>query len=319
MKSESENMMIPCFDFCKGGMGLLEEGSEEWKEMSKNVREACESHGCFFLKCDDIIPKSLFEEMFNTMKALFDLPEETKQKHVSPKPYRGYTGKNTFIPLCEGFGIDDIPLLDAAEAFTDLVWPQGNPLFCETLKTMTSKMVELNFLVLKMIVEGYGLPQHYISKAENMKSSSFAKLIKYKVSESNTESEIVLPAHTDNSTLTILCQKDVQGLQALSKTDKWIDLEIPRNGFVVLVGDTLKAWSNGRLHAVTHRVMLREKERYAFGVFVMPKEEMNIEVPDELVDNQIHPLRYRAFNYGDYFNNYYVPNAVDALELCAGI
>lgn len=112
----------------------------------------------------------------------------------------------------------------------------------ETLKTMTSKMVELNFLVLKMIVEGYGLPQHYISKAENMKSSSFAKLIKYKVPESNTESEIVLPAHTDNSTLTILCQKDVQGLQALSKTDKWIDLEIPRNGFVVLVGDTLKVY-----------------------------------------------------------------------------
>jgi len=80
-----------------------------------------------------------------------------------------------------------------------------------------------------------------------------------------------------------------------------------------------QAWSNGRLHAVTHRVMLRgEKERYSFGHFAMPKEEMDIEVPDELVDNQIHPLRYRPFNYGEYFN-YFVSNPIGALEVFAGI
>ncbi|RDX61783.1 hypothetical protein CR513_59955, partial [Mucuna pruriens] len=33
-------MMIPCLDFCKGGVAL-EEGNEEWKEMCKKVREAC--------------------------------------------------------------------------------------------------------------------------------------------------------------------------------------------------------------------------------------------------------------------------------------
>jgi len=78
-----------------------------------------------------------------------------------------------------------------------------------------------------------------------------------------------------------------------------------------------QAWSNGRLHAVTHRVMLRgEKERYSFGLFANPKEEMNIEVPHELVDNQIHPLRYRPFTYGHYFNNF-VSNPLQALEFAA--
>jgi len=129
MERESENMMIPCFDFCKGGMGL-EEGSEEWKQMSKNVREACETQGCFLLMCDEIIPKSVREEMLRNMKLLFDLPVETKQKHVSPKPYRSYSGNSSLIPLCESFGIDDIPLSDtAAEAFTNLMWPQGNSPF----------------------------------------------------------------------------------------------------------------------------------------------------------------------------------------------
>ncbi|KAK7410290.1 hypothetical protein VNO78_00965 [Psophocarpus tetragonolobus] len=318
---KSENMKIPCFDFSEGGVAL-EEGSEEWKERSKKVREACEMHGCFLLMCDDgIVPKGVHEELFNHMKQLFDLPEETKKQHINPKPYRGYNGNDDSpIPLCESFGIDDLHLSAATpQAFTNLMWPQGNPHFCEALKTMTSKMLELCFLVLKMIVEGYGLPHRYISDVEKMKSSSYSRLIKYKIPKGNNNFETALPPHTDNSALTILCQHQVQGLQVLSKTGKWMQLEIPQDGFVVIIGDILKAWSNGRLHAVTHRVeMSGEKERYSFGVFAMPKEEMDIEVPSELVDDKIHPLRYRPFNYGEYFYHF-VSNPREALQVFAGI
>ncbi|TKY74688.1 2-oxoglutarate-dependent dioxygenase AOP1.2 [Spatholobus suberectus] len=319
MESESEIMMIPCFDFCRGGVAL-EEGSEEWKEMSKKVREACESHGCFLLMCDETIPKGVRDELFHGMEALFDLPEETKQQHISPKPYSSYNGKSPVIPLCESFGIDDVPFSATAEAFTNLIWPQGNPPFCETLKTMSLKMLELSFFVLKMIVEGYGLPQHYISDVENMKSSCNSRLIKYKVPEGNNDFETALLSHTDKNALTILCQNEVQGLQVLFKTGKWIELEIPQNGLVVIVGDILKAWSNGRLHAATHRVVMSgDKERYSFGLFAMPKEEMDIEVPRELVDDKIHPLRYRPFNYGEYIC-YFVSNLKEnALEVFAGL
>lgn len=93
---------------------------------------------------------------------------------------------------------------------------------------------------MKMIVEGYGLPQHYISDVENMQSSSNSRLIKYKVPKSNNDFNTALLSHTDKNALTILCQNEVQGLQVLSKTGKWIKLEIPQDGFVVIVGDTLK-------------------------------------------------------------------------------
>ncbi|RDX61782.1 putative 2-oxoglutarate-dependent dioxygenase AOP1.2, partial [Mucuna pruriens] len=328
MESEREIMMIPCLDFSKGGVAL-EEGSEEWKEMSMKVREACENHGCFLLMCDEIISKGVCEEMLDNMKALFDLPEETKQQHISPKSYRSYNGKNSVIPLCESFGIDDVPLSATAQAFTSLMWPQGNLtfwylilsscyiFFFEILKSMSLKMLELSFLVLKMAVEGYGLPEHYI---ENLKSSSYSRLIKYKVPEGNKESETALPPHTDYNTLTILCSNEVQGLQVLSKTGKWIELEIPQNGFVVIIGDILKAWSNGRIHAVIHRVVMRgEKERYSFGLFAMPKEDMDIEVPSELVNDKIHPLRYRSFNFGEYIS-YFVSNPNEnALQEFAGL
>ncbi|KAK7410289.1 hypothetical protein VNO78_00962 [Psophocarpus tetragonolobus] len=270
MESESEMAKIPCFD-----LKALEEGSEEWKEMSKKMREACESYGCFLLMWDELIPKGEFEEMFNGMKLLFDLPEQTKQQHISLKPYSSYSGKSPAAPLLQSFGIDNVPLSAAsAETFTNLMWPQGNLPFCETLKSMSSKMLELNFQVLKMIVEGYGLLQHYMSEVENMKSCSNSRLMRYKFPER---------------------------LQVLSKTGKWIELEIPQNVFVAIVGDMLKAWSNGRLHAATHRVVMRgEKDRYSFGVFAMPMEDMDVDVPLELVDEKIHLLRYHPFKSGEY-------------------
>jgi len=95
-------------------------------------------------------------------------------------------------------------------------------------------------MILKMIVEGYDLPQHYILDVEKLKSSCNSRLMKYKVPEKNQVLKNSLVPHTDQNGLTILCQNEVQGLQVLSKTGKWIELEIPQNGFVVIVGDILK-------------------------------------------------------------------------------
>ncbi|KAL2346798.1 hypothetical protein Fmac_000798 [Flemingia macrophylla] len=285
--------MIPCFDFCKGGVSL-KEGSEEWKEMTRKVIEALESHGCFLLTYDKIIPKGVRGEMFNDKN-------------------------NTIVPLTEAFGLDEVPSSDAAQTFTNLMWPQGNQPFSEAVKGMSLKMIELNCLIQKMIVEGYGLPQRYISDVENMNSTSFVRLVKYEVPE--TKSAPIVNPHTDrSSSLTILCDNGVQGLQVLSKDGKWIELQIPQHGFVVIVGDILKAWSNGRLRAAPHRVMVSgDTERYSFVLFAMPKGEMVIEVPYELVDNEIHPLRYRSFNCGEYFNYYYENPIENTLEIFAGL
>ncbi|XP_028779359.1 probable inactive 2-oxoglutarate-dependent dioxygenase AOP2 [Neltuma alba] len=119
-------MMIPCLVFSEGGLEL-EEGSEEWRAMSRRVREACETHGCFLLLHNRGSLIRLQEEMLTAMKALFDLPEETKMKHTSPKPYRSYHANCPVIPLCQSFGVDDAPLPHIAQAFTRLMWPHGDP------------------------------------------------------------------------------------------------------------------------------------------------------------------------------------------------
>jgi len=124
MACENEVMMPPCIDFCKGGV-RLEEGSEEWKELSKKVREACENYGCFLLVCDEV--KGAREQTFNGLKPLFDLPEETKQQHISPMTFNTYRGRNYGNLRFERFGIDDVLVSPTFETFTNLMWPQGNP------------------------------------------------------------------------------------------------------------------------------------------------------------------------------------------------
>ena len=97
---------IPVLDFSGEDLDDRERGSERWKLLCSEVREACESHGCFLLMYDKI-STSLREDMLVAMKALFDLPEETKSKYQNPKPYRSYQGKCPMVPLHESFGIDD--------------------------------------------------------------------------------------------------------------------------------------------------------------------------------------------------------------------
>lgn len=120
---------IPFLQLPGDDLDLDQHGSEEWKKgMRRKVREACETYGCFGLVCD-AIPAKLREEMFMVMKALFDLPEETKKKYSSSKPYNSYQGKCPIVPLLESFGVDDASQLQAAQGFTNLLWPEGNPAF----------------------------------------------------------------------------------------------------------------------------------------------------------------------------------------------
>ncbi|CAN1287525.1 Probable 2-oxoglutarate-dependent dioxygenase AOP1 (Fragment) [Linum perenne] len=63
---------------------------------------------------------------------------------------------------------------------------------------------------------------------------------------------------------------------------------------------------------------LREKERYSWGMFLMPKEVATIEVPKEFVDKE-HSLLYPPFNYAEYLSYFVNKLGDDALEIYAGV
>ncbi|GFZ01755.1 hypothetical protein Acr_15g0003640 [Actinidia rufa] len=216
---------------------------------------------------------------------------------------------------------------------------------------MSSKMLELSLMIMKMVLESLEMECCYGFLEDNKSSSSTFRLIKYKVAPtpSNIEhpatSNIGLIPHTDKNFLTILCQNEVQGLEVLSReSGNWVQLMIPQGFFVILVGDSLKGLNGDdrsllglkvQLHCFVQTDRLEQwktscskaqgddergqREVLMRAVSISPKEDATIEVPQTLVDKD-HPLLYRPFTYSD-FLNFYSSNIFsdDALHLFAAI
>nr|XP_004237448.1 probable 2-oxoglutarate-dependent dioxygenase AOP1 [Solanum lycopersicum] len=103
-----------------------------------------------------------------------------------------------------------------------------------------------------------------------------------------------LSGHTDVSFLTFISQNQVNGLQ-INKNGEWIDVNLSPNSYAVLCGDSFKAWTNGRLHSVYHRVtMSGEIDRFSIQFNTYLKPGHFIEAPKELVDEK-HPLLFKPY------------------------
>ncbi|XP_043702258.1 probable 2-oxoglutarate-dependent dioxygenase AOP1 isoform X2 [Telopea speciosissima] len=305
-------IQIPYIDLTKDLLESKQGSTEEWKELCGKVREACEEYGCFMVGYDGI-PTELPEEMFMAMKDLFELPLETKQKNTSPLPYRGYIGNSEVVPLFESLGLDDAHCLDSAQAFTQLMWPQGNPTF-----SMCGKMNEVELLIRGMILESYGLST-YLDAFVEMAHSTF-RMMKYKPPPASDDVGLGLVSHTDKGFITILCQNQVKGFELLTKQGHWYQLSPVQGSFLVVIGEMLKVWSNGKLHAAEHRVVMRgDRERYSFASFSAPRDGAVIEVANELVDDD-NPLLFRPIKYIDFVNYFNSNTSIrNALQVYAGV
>ncbi|GMN37302.1 hypothetical protein TIFTF001_006712 [Ficus carica] len=283
MGSETERR-IPVINFNEEN---LKPGSDSWVSSCKHVRHAMEEYGCFEIVCDDFLLE-LHNSIFAAAKDLFDLPVETKNQKISDRPGSlGYVAERPWSPRYESTGFDSPETLQGAEYFTNLMWPQGNNTFRETVQSISKRLVEMSQTVMKMVAESYGVESVF----DSIRESAFYTLrfFKYRTRRLN-ESDVGLAAHCDTSFLSILHQHQVEGLQIKTKDGQWIDVKPSPSSFVVLAGYTLMAWSNDRVLACEHKVTIKEERtRYSVGLFSHIKGV--IHVPEEMVDEE-HPLGY---------------------------
>ena len=116
---------IPVVDF---SIENMKPGTSTWYSARKDVQRAFEECGCFVAVYDKV-PLQLHNTMFAKVEELFYLPKDTKIKNTSDKPYYGYYGQISFLPLYECLGIDNPLNLEGVQNFTNLMWPAGNELF----------------------------------------------------------------------------------------------------------------------------------------------------------------------------------------------
>ncbi|XP_057473373.1 deoxypodophyllotoxin synthase-like [Actinidia eriantha] len=279
---------LPVIDLCRDNLKI---DSGSWLSTSNTVRRALEEYGCFIAVCDEA-SWEIHGAMFRGTKELFDLPVEIKVQNTSDQ---------------FGFGYGEIPKMlqefsaietsrETIQSFTDLMWPSGDNTFGETALLYSNLLSELYRVVMRMVFESYGVDESTFE--DFMQSTSFQlRFMKYRLPQTN-ETNIGLPPHTDADFLGILDTNQVRGLEIETKKGEWIVYEPLPSSFLVMAGEVLTAWSNGRIHAPVHRVLMRGNEvKYSCGLFSYMVE--TVKTPDEFVDEQ-HPLQYKPFNHFAY-------------------
>ncbi|GMH03719.1 hypothetical protein Nepgr_005558 [Nepenthes gracilis] len=266
-------------------------GSSSWASACSNVRRALEEYGCFVAVYDKV-SSELQSAVFDALEDLFSLPTETKAKNTSNKPFYGYQSPHPIFPLIEGMGIEDAPILERTQSFTNLMWPTGNKRFCDSIHLYSELVSELERLVKGMVFESYGL-EKYLNAHINS-TTYLLRFNKYRAPR-KTETNLGAFPHSDKSFLTILRQNQVNGLEIQTKEGDWIKYEPPAQSFLVMAGEAFLAWSNNRIHAPIHRVIMTEKTaRYSIVLFAFSNDL--VITPEELVDDE-HPLRFKPFDH----------------------
>ncbi|XP_038722382.1 probable 2-oxoglutarate-dependent dioxygenase AOP1 [Tripterygium wilfordii] len=292
---DSENpLTLPVIDFSMPG--ALIPGTPDWDSVKVKVHEALKCYGSFKALYNGLQPE-LLKTYFDALDEVFDLPTDVKKLNVYKKLYHGYLEHK---PKFEGLGIDCANILEEVEKnFTNTLWPEGNPNFSKTIQSVSSQVAVLDGAIRRMVLESLGMEKYL---EEHMNSTNYLlRLYKYLPPESTDEPQIGSNPHTDKSVTTILFENEVDGLQIQNKQGDWISVKMSQGSFVVLVGDALHAWSNGRLHNAIHQIRMKpgNKTRYSTALFVVPKEDYTVKTPEELVDQE-HPLLFKPFKNFEY-------------------
>ncbi|KAK8493528.1 hypothetical protein V6N13_029569 [Hibiscus sabdariffa] len=294
MSAETPVVRLPIIDFSKHE---LKPGSPEWDSVKLQVRQALEEFGCFQAMLDQVL--DLRKPVLGALEELFDLPLQTKQLYVSDKPFRGYYGVASGVGQ-ECMVIDDAKLVENIErGLTNTLWPQGNVSFSKTLVSFTQLASALEKRIRRMILEIFGVEKY---TDEFIDSTNYLlKVMKY---DGSVTGEPSLRAHSDQNLTTILYQNEVDGLEILNKDGEWNRVKLSPNSFMVVIGESLSIWLNGRLCSPYHRVVMKgNKTRYSIGLFAIARGGYRVKVPEELVDDQ-NALRFKPFDYEEFLRSH---------------
>ncbi|KAK4269884.1 hypothetical protein QN277_022982 [Acacia crassicarpa] len=276
----------------------LKPSTETWFSASQIMRSALEANGCFYAMSNKVSAE-LHNSVLALMEELFDLPLETKRQKTSDKPLHGYYEQSPLAPLYESVGIDfDVGPVnkEAVQKFANIMWPTGYNQFCETMNQYAKLLEEMDQTAKRLLFDAYGLDKRHCDSL--LESTSYMlRSFKYHIPQNN-ESNCGLHDHTDASYFTILHQNNVRGVQVKLRSGEWIDVDPLPSLFLFVAGDALKVWSNDRIQACEHKVIIKEKmKRRSMGLFSFNNKMVQIQ--EELIDED-HPKRYKSFDHYEY-------------------
>uniref|UniRef100_A0A6N2K5T8 Fe2OG dioxygenase domain-containing protein n=1 Tax=Salix viminalis TaxID=40686 RepID=A0A6N2K5T8_SALVM len=264
----------------------------------KQIGLACERNGFFAVK-NHGIPEMKIDNMLDTAREFFHLPEEERLKFRSADPdsvIRLVTGfqdktRNVFVSR-QSLKFHCHPVEEYKSH-----WPSNPPSFRENVGEYCESVRKVEVAILEAISESLDLERDYIDK---ILKGHYVSINYYPAcQESELDVTHGVRTHTDPTLITILMQDDVPGLQVIND-DKWINVNPIPNAVVVHVGDILQAISNYKYKSLLHQAIVNcEKERVSIASYCYPSDDAMIGPAKKLID-KVHPAIYKDFTYREF-------------------
>nr|CAB3482937.1 unnamed protein product [Digitaria exilis] len=324
-------------------------GAPGWEATRDAVTASMVAHGCVVV-AHDALGEELRRALFDRyLPEIFKLPLETKQRTPTTKgAYGGYSRPVQGL-ACERIGINEPANGDGVRAFADILWPEGNPEFCETMVSFAKNMLKLDEMLEALVLEGLGVRADSVRAHLDLLDHGIQ--LSYYGAPPDAETSISMPAHYDYMMNNVIVQHEVEGLEVRLADGRWVDVPPEPDTFTFVAGEQLRVLqdptpspsyiytssterrsqaaascvqvaTNGRLPACYHRVRTpSSRERFVVQFGLTQKPGMEVRALDDLVDEE-HSLAFNPLRHEEYFNWRYSEEGFkvdDALKAFSGV
>ncbi|XP_038905755.1 gibberellin 20 oxidase 2-like [Benincasa hispida] len=296
-KEGAPELHVPHIDLQK----FLSGNQSDIEEATRRVDEACRKHG-FFVLVNHGVDMELMKKLHQCMDEYFTLPFDVKKK-AQRKLGENFGYANSFIgrfshnlPWKETFSLpyvahhNSTTTLDYFSQYYGSEFSHQGKVYQECGEALS----DLSLKIVELLALSLGAPKEKFRKFYE-DNSSIMRLNYYPPCE-KPELTLGTGPHCDPTSVTILHQDHVSGLQVYVD-DEWHSIPPTKDSFVINVGDTFMALTNGVYKSCFHRAVVNCKEaRKSMAFFLCPAADKVVRAPEEVVDKN-PPRKFPDFTW----------------------